>query len=240
MSPATAQALATEVDFELVASDGEPLETERHGLQQQLLASVLRAAMRQRGKSDFYVGANMFVYYSLEQAQGIAVHPQTRKHFKGPDVFFVDGVPGHQRDSWVVWEEGGRAPDIVVELASPSTEDYDRTGKKDFYAETLKTPEYFRFHPETGALAGSRLVGGEYKDIPGEAQDRLWSNKLALFLGLWEGTYEGRTGTWLRVYDRDGRLVPTLAEAERQRAEAAEAEVARLRALVEQRGISGE
>jgi hypothetical protein len=40
---------------------------------------------------------------------------------------------------------------------------------------------------------------------------------------------------WARLFRRDGSLLPTEAEAERARAEAAEAELARLRALLDGR-----
>jgi hypothetical protein len=43
---------------------------------------------------------------------------------------------------------------------------------------------------------------------------------------------EGEETTWARLFTPDGGLVPTLAEAASQRAEAAEGEVARLRALL--------
>jgi len=52
-----------------------------------------------------------------------------------------------------------------------------------------------------------------------------------------------RKGDWVRLFRPDGTLVPTeveaerqQAETERQRADAAEAEIARLRALLEERG----
>jgi hypothetical protein len=33
---------------------------------------------------------------------------------------------------------------------------------------------------------------------------------------VWEGEYRGRRYRWLRLYDRDGNLVPTREESERQ------------------------
>ncbi|HSN85255.1 MAG TPA: Uma2 family endonuclease, partial [Thermoanaerobaculia bacterium] len=60
--PATALA---PLPFELVYDDGEPLETEWHTLEYPLLMEVIRQAMAEQGRTDFYVGANMFVYYSV-------------------------------------------------------------------------------------------------------------------------------------------------------------------------------
>jgi hypothetical protein len=48
------------------------------------------------------------------------------------------------------------------------------------------------------------------------------AEELGLRLGTWRGQWQGYEAVWLRFYDTEGRLVPT-------RAEAAEAEVARLR-----------
>lgn len=60
---------------------------------------------------------------------------------------------------------------------------------------------------------------------------------LGLSLTLWEGEFEGVTDNWLRWCDQDGQLIPTGKEGREQaiaRADSAEAEVARLRAELEQ------
>jgi hypothetical protein len=60
--------------------------------------------------------------------------------------------------------------------------------------------------------------------------------------GRWEGTYKRDQATWLRFYTPEGQLILTpdeLAEVAEQRADAAEAEAARLRAeLARQHGKS--
>ncbi|HYX24141.1 MAG TPA: Uma2 family endonuclease, partial [Thermoanaerobaculia bacterium] len=111
--------------FELVYSDGEPLETEWHTLEYPLLRELIGQAMAEQGRTDFYTGGNMFVYYSVEQAREVS-EEMTKglpwRAFRGPDVFFVDGVEPHrERKAWVSWEEGGRLPDFIVELLSPKT-----------------------------------------------------------------------------------------------------------------------
>jgi hypothetical protein len=70
---------------------------------------------------------------------------------------------------------------------------------------------------------------------------------LEAWLGVWEGEYQRRRMAWLRLYDREGRLVPTPAEAaqqqaeeERLRAERAEAELERLKSLLQAHGIEQE
>ncbi len=51
-----------------------------------------------------------------------------------------------------------------------------------------------------------------------------WFPEVGLGLRLWEGSFEGRPGTWLRWCGRDGQVIPTGAER-------AERLAAQLRAL---------
>ncbi|HEX9943456.1 MAG TPA: Uma2 family endonuclease [Thermoanaerobaculia bacterium] len=238
MSQPAVAALAP-LPFDLVYSDGEPLETKWHFLQIALFLEVIRLAMAERGRSDFFVGGNMSVYYSRQQAEDVA---KGKKRFRGPDVFWVGGVDPRLRKGWVAWEEGGRLPDVIVELLSPSTAKIDRTDKKDLYARVFRTPEYYLYEPETRGLEGLRLESGVYRPMLPDGQGRFWSEQLGVFLGPWPGVWSGEEDDWVRLFRPDGSLVPTEAEAERQRAEAerqraemAEAEVARLRVLLEGR-----
>ena len=64
MSKPAVSALAP-LPFDLIYSDGEPLETEWHTEQIPLLKEVTRQAMAEGGRSDFFAGGNMFVYYSV-------------------------------------------------------------------------------------------------------------------------------------------------------------------------------
>lgn len=244
MSQPAVSALAP-LPFELVTSDGEPLETYQHVLQMYLLRDLIRRVMAERGRTDFFVGGDMFVYYSYEQAREIAETFPEKRYFRGPDTFFVGGVdPGRVRDAWVSWEEGGRLPDLIVELLSPSTRKIDRTIKKDLYARTFRTHEYFLYEPGKRTFEGFRLAGDFYQPIAPDGQGRLWSEELGTAVGLWHGRVDDSTGYWLRLFYQDGRMVPSTAEAEaaavtraeaaQARAEAAEAELARLRALLGQ------
>ncbi len=251
MSQPIASAPAT-LPFELVYDDGEPLDTEWHSLQHPLLRELLRYAMVEQGRSDAYVGGDMFVYYSVEQAREVVT--KGPPYFRGPDVFWVAGVdePGRLRRAWISWEEGGLLPDLIVELLSPSTAHVDRGVKKELYARVFRTSEYYLYEPETRKLEGFWLAGGAYQPMAPGDQGRLWSRQLGLFLGLWHGFREDKEADWVRLYRPDGTLVPTQeeraeaalelaeaaqqrADAERQRADAAEAELARLRALLAER-----
>jgi Uma2 family endonuclease len=212
--------------FDLIYSDGEPLDNEWYTEQIPLLKEVIRQAMAERGQSDFFVGGNMFVYYSVEQARDVA---KGRPYFRGPDVFWVDGAkPAGLRKAWVAWEEDGRLPDVIVELLSPSTAKIDRTVKKELYARDFRTAEYYLYEPETRTLEGFRLAGRTYQPMAPDDQGRFRSEQLGASLGLWRGVWSDQEADWLRLFRPDGSLVPTKAEA-------AEAEVARLRTLLEGR-----
>jgi hypothetical protein len=79
----------------------------------------------------------------------------------------------------------------------------------------------------------------------------IWIEEIQLGLGLWQGSFQNRERLWLRWYDRDGNWLLTPAESEKQRAdqvllalsqeqqrtEEAEAEIARLKQLLQQSGI---
>lgn len=212
-------------EIELITEDGEPLESGWHRSEINLLIETYRYHMGDR--TDYYVGGNMFIYYSLEQAR--------RLDYRGPDFFVVLDVDGsYSRDAWVVWKEGGCYPNVIIELLSPSTEKQDLTTKKDLYERVFRTPEYFCYSKYTHAFFGWNLVDGKYESIQPNEKGWLWSEQLQLWIGTWEGTYLGEKDTWLRFYDKEGNFVLTPAEAEQQRAEA---ELAKLKAKLQALGI---
>ena len=239
--------------FELVVDDGEPLETTWHRHQMNLAIALIAQAMEEQGRSDFHVGGNNFVYYSVEQAREVAQEEEQggkKRAFRGPDVFWVGGVEPRERDAWVAWEEDGRLPDFILELLSPKTARNDRTVKKDLYARVFSTAEYFLYDPRSRALEGFLLAApGAYRPLVPDAQGRLRSEQLGVSLGLWHGVWMRSEADWVRLFRPDGSLVPTREEAERQRADAerqradaerqraeqAKAELARLRALLGER-----
>jgi Uma2 family endonuclease len=245
MSQSAAAALAP-LPFELVFDDGEPLETDWHTLELPLLRDLIEQVMVEHGRTDFYVGVNTFVYYSLEQARAVAEEESRvlpKLAFRGPDVFWVGGVDrNRERKAWIAWEEDGRLPDVIFEMLSPSTAKKDRTEKRDLYARVFRTPEYFLYEPETRKLEGLRLAGRFYQPIQPDENGRLWSDQLGAYVGLWNGSVsvpERPAADWVRLFRSDGSLVLTRGEqteAERRRADSAEAELARLRALLAERG----
>jgi Uma2 family endonuclease len=230
--------------FELIVSDGKPLEDSLHLVQMSLLTHLIGRAMAEQGRTRFFTAANTFVYYSVEQAQEVfreVTQNLPERAFRGPDIYFVDDVDPRDRSHWVAWEEDGRLPDVIFELLSPSTRRKDRTEKKDLYARIFGTAEYYLYDWKRRKLEGNRLAPGDvYQPIPPDAQGQFWSEQLGAFVGLWHGVLDRHEYTWIRLFHADGSLVLTAteaaeqrAEAERRRAEAAEAELARLRASLD-------
>lgn len=199
--------------LDLPYDDGEPMESPWHRDAMILLIDSIGTYWADR--TDFFVGGNMFVYFSSERV--------FHRDFRGPDFFVVKGVErGRRRVSWVAWEEGGRLPEVIVELISHTTAAVDRGPKKALYGDTFRTPEYFCYDPRTDLLEGWRRAAGTgYVPIPPEADGRMWCEQLGLFVGRWDGSYLETTGRLLRFFTRDGALVRTAAEIQAEQARAA-------------------
>ncbi|KKI98195.1 Uma2 family endonuclease [Prochlorothrix hollandica] len=215
-------------------SDEPEMESSLHYTQLALLVSCLEWFWRDR--QQFFIGANLTIYYSHQQLKN--------RDFRGPDFFLVKGTEQRPRTSWVVWNEEGRYPNLIIELLSNSTATVDRGLKKQLYQDRFRTLEYFWFSPETLEFAGFHLNADlVYAPIEPSPDGWLWSQELGLYLGIWHGQ--------LRYFEQNGERVLTLpeamavqmtaseqvaqqAEADRQRAEAAERELQRLQAELRQ------
>ncbi|OCR02188.1 hypothetical protein BCD67_06090 [Oscillatoriales cyanobacterium USR001] len=191
-------------DASKIESDEPEMESSLHYIQLALLVACLE--WRWRDRNDFFIGANLTVYYSEQQLRN--------RDFRGPDFFLVRNTQKHPRRSWVVWEEDGKYPDLIIELLSDSTARVDRKEKKILYQNRFRTPEYFWFDPEDLEFAGFRLIGQHYQAIVANQSGRLWSEVLGLYLGIYDRK--------LRYFTQDGQLVPTPEEAAWQAQEQAE------------------
>ncbi len=186
-----------------IYSDEPPLESDLHLKQMILLIQCLELFWQNR--NDFYVAGNLTIYYSNRQLKS--------EKFRGPDFFAVLGTERKPRKSWVIWEEDGKYPNIIVEILSDSTAATDRDLKKQIYQDTFRTPDYFWFDPNSLEFKGFHLVDGEYQPLEASEQGWLWSEQLGLFLGVENGQ--------LRYFTPEGELLPTpqeLAKQETQRA----------------------
>jgi Uma2 family endonuclease len=189
----------------LITEDGECLESARHRQQMEILIQSLDWAWADR--RDYYAGGDMFLYFS---------ETQTRKNdFRGPDVFVVLGTDRRERRAWVVWEEDGKAPDVIIELLSESTEQVDRGEKMRVYAKSLKVGEYFLFDPWSGVLEGYALdpLRGRYLRKEVDANGRVHCAQLGLWLGKVKSVLYDVEIDWLRWMDAEGRVLPVPVEA---------------------------
>lgn len=219
-----------------ILSDEPPLESDLHRDQIDLLIRILKLWWRER--QDFYASGNLTIYYSPNQKKS--------EHFRGPDFFVVLGTQKKDRKSWVVWQEDGKYPNLIVEILSSSTTAVDKGLKKQVYQDTFRTPDYFWFDPVTMELQGFHLVDGKYQEIQVTTDGRLWSQQLELYLGVYEGK--------LRFFTTENQLILSseeLAGQERlraeqaekraqqaeERAQQAEQEIARLREALRTQGI---
>jgi Uma2 family endonuclease len=214
-------------------SDEPPLETDLHRKQIDLLIRLLEWLWRDR--NDFYASGNLTIYYSPNQRKS--------EDFRGPDFFVVLGCEKKDRKSWVVWQENGQYPNVIIEVLSDKTASVDRGLKKQIYQEIFRTPDYFWFDPITFEFKGFHLIDGEYQTLIPTQQGYLWSQQLNLYLGIHKNQ--------LRFFVNDGELIRLpeeemsqqieaerqRTEQEKQRAERAEQEIERLKALLQAQGI---
>jgi Uma2 family endonuclease len=195
------ESCADEVKFPptQIWSEEPPLESYAHLQQILILLQCLEWLWQDR--NDYFAAANLSIYYSPNQKKS--------EDFRGPDFFVVLGTERRlDRKSWVVWGEGGKYPDVIVEILSPSTAKMDRGEKKQIYQDIFRTPDYFWFDPETLEFQGFRLMEGQYQAIEPTDRGWLWSDRLGLFLGIYQQQ--------LRYFHREGELIPTPAEVAKQ------------------------
>lgn len=190
---------------QLVTDDGEPMESARHRQQMAILIESLEFAWEDR--TDYYVGGNMFLYFSETQTR--------RNDFRGPDVFVVLNTTRRERKAWVVWEEEGKSPDVIIELLSETTEAIDRGEKMRVYGRLLKVGEYFLFDPLSGVFEGYELeaAGAGYRPKIPDAHGNLKCSQLGLWLGKMRSSLWAVDVDWLRWLDADGQPLPMPREA---------------------------
>ena len=184
-------------------SNEPELENSLHLTQILLLLSCLEWWWQQR--QDFFAAGNLSIYYQPEPFQS--------NKFRGPDFFVVLDTDRRARNSWTVALEGGRYPNLIVEILSPKTAKTDRTIKKELYQNLFQTPEYFWFNPDPRRLdfQGFRLLDGAYQAIAPNPAGWLWSAQLELYLGVADGR--------LRYFTANGVMVPNFQEETARQAE---------------------
>jgi Uma2 family endonuclease len=227
--PSVSENLVSEIDEELIdeikcpptdlESDEPELESDLHREQIDLLIRLLKYYWRDR--QDVYITGNLTVYFNEQQLKN--------RDFRRPDVFVVMDAEKRDRKSWVLWGEGGKYPNLVIELLSSSTAKVDRGKKKQLYQDVWRLPNYFWFDPYSLEFAGFKLVNGKYEAIPHTDSGLLWSDQLELYLGIQERQ--------LRWFNADGEIVPLPEEQERLAKEQAIQRAERLEEILRSQGI---
>ena len=106
-----------------------------------------------------YVSGNLFIRYEQDLAEKRVA----------PDIFVVFGMSNKDRVSYTIGEDGGKAPDFVLEVISKGTRTKDRKQNPLIY-KYLGVKEYFQYDPSSkflkpSSLNGVRLENGEYVAI---------------------------------------------------------------------------
>jgi Uma2 family endonuclease len=203
-------------------SDEPPVESDLHLQQIILFLECLNWWWRDR--NDFYASGNLTIYYSHKKIKS--------QDFRGPDFFVVLGTERKPRKSWVVWDEDGKYPNVILEVLSNSTASIDKGLKQQLYQDTFRTPDYFWFDPDTLEFAGFHLLDGQYQPLQPDAHGRLWSQQLQLFLGVCDRK--------LRFFTPAGQLIPSpreAAEDESRQKELAQERAERLAAKLRELGV---
>ena len=138
-------------------SDGKPMA--ENDWQHNVIVYAMGALKtRFAGRSDVYVSGDLFIYHEEGNPRASVV----------PDVFVVFGAERRLRRVYKLWEEP-KAPDFVLEVASPNTWQEDEGPKRVLY-ERLGVREYFQHDPMgehlPSRLQGRRLVRGAYEPLP--------------------------------------------------------------------------
>ncbi len=226
----------------LVTEDDEPVDSIYSEKQMRLLTSTLLESWRP-GK-PFVALANVGLF---PKAENPALVPDVMVSL---NVRLPEDVMQKGNRSYMVWRYG-KPPDLVVEIVSNREGSELEKGQR--YAE-MGVGYYVVFDPER--WLGDRVLrayvrhGSAYMDL----LDPTWIEELGLGLKTWQGHFEDMEALWLRPCDREGRLLPTVAETARQaqaetrqaqaearqaqaEAQQAQAEAERLRARLRELGL---
>lgn len=214
-------------------SDGEPMAENEEQLYA-MIDAITTLGEWYANQADVHVGGDLLIYYRMNDNE-------TRV---APDVFVVFGSDKARRPSWIVWREG-KAPDIVMELASGSTWRRDMREKRDIYTE-MGVIEYWRFDPTSNyfspPLIGETLVNGEYSamELTTGSEGILRGHSPVLGLdvcALPNGDmrfYDPVSQQWLRTYAEEMAARQAAEAARREAEEATAREVAARQAAEEE------
>jgi Uma2 family endonuclease len=227
MTPLTASPLpGTLIDPLYPDGDGKPMaETPIHVDAIILLLEALRDHFA--GRTDVCMMANSFMYYERGKTSSRVA----------PDGLVAKGVGNHLRRSFRIFEEGV-PPNVTFEVCSKNKWKKDLTTKRELYAR-IGVAEYFCFDPDAKylkpPLQGFRLENGASDAIVPESDGSLTSFELGVRLvaeGKMLRLINAKTGVPIPTREERIKQERKRAAKEKRRADALEAEVARLRKLL--------
>ena len=162
------------------------------------------------------------------------------KTCQAPDAMVVFGRPKGDRGSYKQWLENQIAPQVVFEILSPGNNKAEMRRKWQFY-QRFGVEEYYLYDPDANYLQGWWRRGDHLEMIPAidnwqspllQIRFQLESPQLAIFYP--DGS---RFLTTLEIKQK-AELAEQQAQQERQRAELAEAKLARIEAQLRAMGIN--
>ena len=170
----------------------EEKEREEDSMQQDLPIRRIAHLLSERYEDlpDVFISGGVFISYDITNGNARV----------GPDLFIAfdvdnEGIRENLPNFWI-WEIG-KAPDFVMEVASPSTAANDLGRKRELY-QRLRIAEYWRFDPTGGqlygrAIIGERLVDGQYEEYElelGEDGSERRHSELLDVVFHWDGRRE--------------------------------------------------
>lgn len=190
---------------------------------------------------------NSFVFTNY----GICATVNDKLVIKAPDWGYVDAIAVPRTEvnrSYTPQLQGGTLAIVMEFLSATEGGEYSikathPPGKYFFYERVLKVPHYAIFEPTSGTLELYRLSEAGYRLQPPDENQRYWISEMNLFLGVWQGSRENRTGFWLRWWDQQGSLLlwgTEQIERERQRVQQERQRADRLAAQLRAAGIEPE
>ncbi len=236
-----AKSLALPDHTQLPQSDGTFVKNFQEHPQSILLTdSVLPRLQEIHPDGQYCIGQDCGIYWRLTDPP--------ERGAEAPDWFYVPNVPptlnGEFRRSYVLWKEL-IAPLIVLEFVSGDGEqERDTTpyeGKFWIYENVIHGTYYGIYEVKKASVEVYQLVGRRYEKMSPNSRGHYPIELMGIELGIWRGNFLTEEQLpWLRWWDSLGNLLLTgdeRAEAERQRAEKAEQENARLREQLRALGV---
>jgi Uma2 family endonuclease len=216
--------LASKIETEIFypESDGKPMADNTK--QFELITDIVQNLRTwYQNEPNVFIAGDL-LWYPIEKENKTA---------KAPDIMVVFGRPKGYRGSYKQWLEDDIAPQVVFEIRSPGNQETEMEEKFQFY-QTHQVEEYYLYDPDKGQLKGwLRGTNQLHSIVPMNG----WkSPKLGIRFEL--------INKELYLYHPDGSRFTSHTEernarqAEKQRADIAEAKLARLQSLLAQKGIS--